>query len=753
MNLKIRVAGAVILAASLVLSCAYASDPAPESKKAKIPPQPSVTDKIADLEKRIEKLESDLDAKDAALKQAQRDAASAKAEAGEAKTAADKAIAAITDENQALTGNAAAVSTLQSTVDDMKNANALAVGSLSDDEAAIKKSIANPGVIHFKGIDVTPGGFVAGETVYRTKATGGDIATAFSGLPYEGADAYSLSEFFGSARQTRFTLMAQGKLPWGTIGGYYEGDFLGSGTTSNANQSNSYVLRQRILYAQAETTSKWTIAAGQLWSLVTEQSKGISNAVGNVLTPPTIDPNYIPGFAWTRQYGFRVVKSFPKVALAAALENPQLIYSASLAGSTPYAVLGSAGNSSGLFNSTISACSPSTSIVNYSNQQSYDSAGNLVQIAVPVYKTVNSCANVANLSFNKAPDVLVKAAFDPGWGHYEIFGLAGFAHETVYPGETTDRTLYGGLTDVLATQMTGSTVLAAPALTTVGSYSNSITLGGFGGNLLIPVITDKVNFGFRALYGPGVGRYGDSTLADVTADASGRLAPIHNASGLFTLDVTPTKRLTIWMDYGADYAGRTDFSVAPTATTPGTTTLGSPNPCFISKISGDIGCLNETAQGNFSLKLDPTVQSLSGSYVSAADIAKGSWGAAWYTYNSTLRQNVPNAPQAAVGYGSRFANNSGCSVIANPGYNGSSTGYYSSSPSNCVGHTRNVQEITGGWWYDIYRSDKGRFRQGFQYGYAVREGWSGAPVIVGGPGYGAKGIDNMVWTSLRYYLP
>jgi len=42
------------------------------------------------------------------------------------------------------------------------------------------------------------GGYAAGETVYRTKATGGDIPTAFSAIPYEHADAYSLSEFYGA---------------------------------------------------------------------------------------------------------------------------------------------------------------------------------------------------------------------------------------------------------------------------------------------------------------------------------------------------------------------------------------------------------------------------------------------------------------------------------------------------------------------------------------------------------------------------
>ena len=69
-------------------------------------------------------------------------------------------------------------------------------------------------------------------------------------------------------------------------------------------------------------------------------------------------------------------------------------------------------------------------------------------VAVPVYKTVNGCADIATFSFNKAPDIIVKLAFDPGWGHYEIFGIGGFAHETVYPGETTNSNLYGGLTDI-----------------------------------------------------------------------------------------------------------------------------------------------------------------------------------------------------------------------------------------------------------------------------------------------------------------
>ena len=209
------------------------------------------------MQGQIDSLKTDLAAKDAQLKQAQQAAADAQA-------AAAKAEAAATAQQQAVTENAAAVTTLQTTVTDLKANDVSLATTVSDETASIKKAIANPTTLHYKGITLTPGGFVAAETVYRTKATGGDIPTAFSAIPYEGADAYSLSEFFGSARQSRVTLMAEGKTSWGTLRGYYEADWLGTGITSNNNQSNSYVLRQRVIWGQAETNSHWAFTGGQL---------------------------------------------------------------------------------------------------------------------------------------------------------------------------------------------------------------------------------------------------------------------------------------------------------------------------------------------------------------------------------------------------------------------------------------------------------------------------------------------------------
>lgn len=689
MNFKLEAAAAAMLAASLLSNYANAEDAAkpagkpPSTSQTKTPKPPTVQDQIEALRLELQNQAGEIDAlknglaeKDAQLKKAEQTAADAEA-------AAAKAEAATSTEQQDATRNAAAVSTLESAVTGLKSNQTALVANLSDEKAAIKKEIESPSVLHFKGITLTPYGFFNGESVYRTHATGGEMPTPWSAIPYEHADAYSLSEMYISGRQSRVGFIAEGKAKWGAMRAYFEGDFLGVGTTSNDNQSTSYIFRQRIALAEAEANSHWTFSGGQGWTLAVENKAGISTAAANMALPTMIDPNYVAGLVWARMGNIRVTKSFNKAAFAISAENPQLLYTASLAGNTPYAVVGSAGLSAALMNQTISSCSPSTSIVNYTNEAEKDANGVAVNVAVPVYKTMNSCANMANVSFNKAPDMLVKAAFDPGFGHYEVFGIARFFQETVYPGETTNSNLYGGLKDIV----TG--LVVAPALTANGEISNNITLGGGGGSMRLPVVPNKLTLGAKALFGPGVGHFGASTLSDATSNANGELVPIHNFSGLFTAEANPTPRLQLYFYYGGDYAGREDEANS------GATTLAAP---------------------------------------SAAQNTTGVWGGTW---------KAPSA--AAVGYGSRLLNNSTCNTTAAPGYNGSSTGYYAGG--SCGAQTRDVQEGTTGYWYDIYKGEHGRLRQGFQYSYAVREGWSGAG------GIGAKGIENMIFASLRYFLP
>ena len=263
---------------------------------------------------------------------------------------------------------------------------------------------ASPMAIHYKGITLTPGGFLAAESVYRSHGTASDVNTSFNSIPFSGAGAYHNSEFFGSGRQSRISLLAEGKITNVKFTGYYELDWLSAGVTSNNNQSNSYTNRQRQIWGQAAFDNGWSVTGGQMWSLVTETKKGLDNR--SEALPMTIDAQYHVGFSWARQFGVRFVKNFNnKTWLGFALENPQTTFAAH--GNASNFAFGTAGNGGGLYNST------------------------------------------ANYSLNKFPDVIAKVAFEPGWGHYEIVGIFSQFRDRVYPNTASaagafNDTRYGG---------------------------------------------------------------------------------------------------------------------------------------------------------------------------------------------------------------------------------------------------------------------------------------------------------------------
>ncbi len=100
-----------------------------------------------------------------------------------------------------------------------------------------------------------------------------------------------------------------------------------------------------------------------------------------------------------------------------------------------------------------------------------------------------------------------------------------------------------------------------------------------------------------------------------------------------------------------------------------------------------------------------------------------------------------------IGYGRTTNNTSGCGIEVAPAP--ASVAPLTSStatPANCSPDNRLIQEGTAGYWYDFYRGPKGRLRQGIQYSYLERNTWQGT-------GGSPKAIDNMIFTSFRYYLP
>jgi hypothetical protein len=124
-----------------------------------------------------------------------------------------------------------------------------------------------------------------------------------------------------TARQSCLTLLAESKVASAKVSAYYEGDFLGTGVTSNNRQSNSYVFRQRQLWASVKFDSGRYISGGQMWSLVTESKKGIENR--QEAFPLMVDPQYIVGWAWQRAYQFRVAQNWDKFTVGFSIDGPQ----------------------------------------------------------------------------------------------------------------------------------------------------------------------------------------------------------------------------------------------------------------------------------------------------------------------------------------------------------------------------------------------------------------------------------------------
>jgi hypothetical protein len=548
---------------------------------------------LAQQQRQIQELRDELHNKDQAAQQAQ-------TAATDAASKADAAQAQATQQQQAVTE-------LKSDVTDLKSNLASTVVTVQE---AQKSAAGPPTAIHVKGITITPGGFLAAETVWRQRALGGDINTPLNTVPYPGASTYNLSEFFGSGRQSRISMLAEGRLKGAKLSGYVEGDFLSAGVTSNNNQSNSYTFRQRQAWGQAAMDNGWSITGGQMWSLITETRHGVDNRTEAL--PMTIDPQYTVGFSWARQYGVRLAKNFgKKVWFGASVENSEVTLTSH--NNAANFLVGTAGVLGGLYN------------------------------------------NQANYSFNPSPDIIAKLAFEPGFGHYEIFGVYSRFRDRVFPCE-----------DVAATTVCGGS--AKPGPNALGAYNASKNGGGFGANARWSFASKHVDVGLHGFGGSGVGRYGTGGLPDLSVHTDGTLYLVKSLQGLGTLEFHHPK-MDIYFNGGAEYAGRAaDF--------------------------------------------DPIQKKY-------------------------------------VGYGSPLFVNTGCLTETGPGAGGFAPG----ALANCTGDTRVLIEATGGVWFKVYDGAReklnwGRIQFGPQYSVLIRNAWSGA----GFPSE-AQGIDNMVFTSFRYYLP
>ena len=570
---------------------------------------------VQSQQEQLQLLKEELAKRDRQIDEARDAAAAANARAAEAGSKATEAVNT-TDEVKS------AAATLNTTVADLKASNDVMKTTVAAAQAEAKKAEeAGPASIRFKGVTFTPGGYLAAESAWRTRSTQADVNTPFTGIPFPGNDLSKFSEFNASGRQSRLSFLFEGKADNVKLTGFYELDWLGTGVTSNNRQSNSYVMRQRQIWGQAALSNGWSFTGGQMWSLVTETKKALDNRTE--ATPLTIDAQYNVGFTWARQYGFRVTKSFnDKAWVGFSVEAPQVTVT-NHASPTPFLV-GAAGSGGGLLN----------------------------------------FVDTTGYSANQTPDFVVKAAFEPGRGHYEIFGVVSNFRARVYPCGPA------------ATTITLPSVCGGVGGNSTNAFNSTATGGGIGVNARLPIDSGKkIELGLHVFGGDGVGRYSSAQLPDVTARPDGTLALIRGGSGLGTLEWHPSPKLDIYLNYGIEYADRAAYTFANPAT----------------------GALT------------------------------------------------------AVGYGSPLFNNSGCEAAE--GLPGAGAPFTSASAAGCTGDLRNIQEGTAGFWHKLYQGPRGGVRWGIQYSYIFKNTWSGNNNTPTAPGINGKAVDNMVFTSFRYYIP
>jgi hypothetical protein len=274
-----------------------------------------------------------------------------------------------------------------------------------------------------------------------------------------------------------------------------------------------------------------------------------------------IDAAYTVGFSWARQYGFRVSKNFNnKLWIAASLENPQTTLTAHNAAANFN--FGEAGVGGGLYNLN------------------------------------------ANYAFNKAPDFVFKIAAEPGFGHYEIFGVLSQFRDRVYPNAT-----------------------ATPA-SAAGAYNSSRTGGGIGANARASLANKHLDIGVHFLGGNGIGRYGATGLSDATVHPNGQLALLRSYQGLGTIEWHSAK-FDVYGNAGGEYVSR---FYMPNASG---TEVGYGSPTY-----NNSGCLTETVPGSGGL----TPGTAANCNADTRNMIEGSLGF-WYKPYSGSMGRVQFGPQ------------------------------------------------------------------------------------------------------------
>lgn len=346
-----------------------------------------------------------------------------------------------------------------------------------------------PAFIRLGSTCLVPIGFMDATTVWRDKNAASSIGSNFGSVPYNNTVNGKLSEFRFSPQNSRIGFRFDGDWKGTHFIGYNEFDFLGTSASLGLNVTNgAFVPRLRLFWVDVRK-GKVEFLAGQSWSMLTPNRKGISPLPGDLFYSQVIDVNYMAGLTWTRQPGMRVLfHPSDKVTFGFSAENPDQYAGGSAGGSgitAPAALTGVLGTQ-------------------VDNAPSQFTGPNTV-LAVP---TVH-------------PDFIAKAAFDPSSRlHFEVAGI-----------ESTFK-------------------IINPNALVLGQYSTKVG-GGVQAGINAEIVKNfriiSTNF-----WSDGEGRYLFGQAPDVIVRADATLSPIH-AGGTVDGFETRIKNWLFYAYYGGIY--------------------------------------------------------------------------------------------------------------------------------------------------------------------------------------------------------
>ncbi|HWE50544.1 MAG TPA: hypothetical protein VG273_12170 [Bryobacteraceae bacterium] len=247
-----------------------------------------------------------------------------------------------------------------------------------------------PAYLRLGSVCVVPIGFMDFTPFWRDKNAASSMGSNFGSVPFNNVANGNLSEFHFSEQNSRLGFRIDGDWKGAHFIGYNEFDFNGtSGSTSLAVSNGAIVPRLRLYWVDVRK-NKLEFLAGQSWSLLTPNRKGLSALPGDLFYGQVIDINYIAGLTWTRQPGLRILYH----------PNDKVTFGLSAEQGDQY-IGGSAGGSGITLPTAYAGVVPGQ----------LDNAGNISTNGYLAQPTL-------------APDFIAKVAFDPSSRfHFEVGGL------------------------------------------------------------------------------------------------------------------------------------------------------------------------------------------------------------------------------------------------------------------------------------------------------------------------------------------